>query len=69
MSDKYEISTRSGWKGELRVIEVEGGYEVKVALRILPSVMSRFFLVDKFTLKDDATSYARGIKSALERKP
>jgi hypothetical protein len=66
MSDKYEVTTRSGWRGELRVVEEKGSQVVKVALYIRPRLLSPFFEVDRFTTTADATKYAQGIKDALE---
>ena len=66
MTDKYEVETGSGWKGELRVVEEKGKSVVKIAIYIRPRLLSPFFEVDRFESTFEATKYAQGIKAALE---
>ena len=66
MTDKFEIATRSGWRGELRIVETQGRQVVKVALYLKKGWLSPFFEIDSFTSLASATDYARNIKDAIE---
>lgn len=65
--ERIEVRTRSGWAGELRVIEERGAFVVKVALYLRRGWLSPFFEVDRFDDPDEASIYAHGIKDAIER--
>jgi hypothetical protein len=69
VSDRFEIETSSGWRGELRIVDNGDDtymHMVKVALYLRKGWLSPFFEVDRFCTHAEATSYAIGIKKAIE---